>query len=411
MQPLSQPRAQAGVSLIEALVALVILSFGMIAMVGMQATMRLNADISKQRGEAVRIAQAEVERLRGFTRLASTGGASSSAYADISTLAEPQVVADFATNTQFKLTRTVVGDAGATLKSVLVNVEWADRKGLTQRVSLGTAVAGIEPALSGALSKAPNGAPNLQPAGRNPAIPVVAKDLGDGTSAFKPGAAGGSVVWVFNNLGGYITRVCSVSNAAIPNSGLNTENIVSCSDTQAHFLAGVVRFAYGVPMTAALSEAPDGNALNLDVNIILSSTPPSDPGYTCFDDAPATSAAAASAKIVRYQCAILANAKGTWSGRSNLVPAAFAGQPNAWELASSGAGKYKVCRYSTLAADTGANLQHPLDYVNVALREPLPHQNFLVISAQANCPSDVAADPSKGDYVNSNTRLHQPLSP
>ena len=42
------------------------------------------------------------------------------------------------------------------------------------------------------------------------------------------------------------------------------------------------------------------------------------------------------------------------------------------------------------------------------LDQPLANQNFLIISANNSCPTDVAADPAAGDYVNSNTRQHQP---
>ena len=40
---------------------------------------------------------------------------------------------------------------------------------------------------------------------------------------------------------------------------------------------------------------------------------------------------------------------------------------------------------------------------------PLTNQNFLVILAGFNCPTDVPADPGKGDFVNSNTLVHKPL--
>ena len=78
-----------GVSLIEALVALAVMSFGMLGVVGMQATLRYNADVSKQRSEAVRLAQEEVERWRSFSVLAPTAG--QLAYQDINTAAAAAV--------------------------------------------------------------------------------------------------------------------------------------------------------------------------------------------------------------------------------------------------------------------------------------------------------------------------------
>ena len=69
MTPLNPPAARThastrGVTLIEALVALAVMSFGMLAVVGVQATLRVNGDVAKQRAEAVRIGQEAVERLR-----------------------------------------------------------------------------------------------------------------------------------------------------------------------------------------------------------------------------------------------------------------------------------------------------------------------------------------------------------
>jgi Tfp pilus assembly protein PilV len=51
-----------GVSLVEAMVALAVMAFGMLAEVGVQTTLRLNADVAKQRSEATRIAQETLER-------------------------------------------------------------------------------------------------------------------------------------------------------------------------------------------------------------------------------------------------------------------------------------------------------------------------------------------------------------
>ena len=59
-----------GVGLIEALVALLIVSFGMLAMVEVEAKLRSSADIAKQRGEAMHLAQQEMEQLRAYSVLA-----------------------------------------------------------------------------------------------------------------------------------------------------------------------------------------------------------------------------------------------------------------------------------------------------------------------------------------------------
>ena len=58
---------QRGVSLIEAIVAMAVMAFGMMAIVGLQTTLRQNSDIAKQRSEAVRIAEEAIEQWRGYS--------------------------------------------------------------------------------------------------------------------------------------------------------------------------------------------------------------------------------------------------------------------------------------------------------------------------------------------------------
>ena len=72
-----------GVSLIEALVALAVMAFGLLGVVGMQATLRFNADVSRQRAEAVRMAQEKMEEMRAFGVLGSVAPAGEHGYADI----------------------------------------------------------------------------------------------------------------------------------------------------------------------------------------------------------------------------------------------------------------------------------------------------------------------------------------
>ena len=76
-------RRQRGISLLEALLAFVVLSFGMLALGKLQSHLRLQADIARQQSQAVRLAQQDIERLRAYSVL--TGGGGVPAYADIDT--------------------------------------------------------------------------------------------------------------------------------------------------------------------------------------------------------------------------------------------------------------------------------------------------------------------------------------
>lgn len=415
-------RTTRGVSLVEALVALAVMAFGMLAIVGIQSTMRLNSDVAKQRSEAVRIAQESLERWRAFSVLDTTAGRT--AFADIGTL-DDEVVAGYTTNTNYTLSRTVTDVPAQSHKVLQVAVAWVDRADGPQRVVLNTVIAGIDPALFGALATMPAGNPSKRPRNRHAAIPLEAKEMGGGLSAFKPpvSGGGGTVAWVFNNTTGFITGFCTVS-PSLDTASLSSQDIAYCSDnTLAHLLSGYVRFATGASQpTTADAETPGGTALNLDLSLTLTSTGHSgDPA--CFDDAPASTSLAGITTTVKYFCAIPANTSRTWSGYATIVPQSFIDdEASEWSIPLSAvpAGTHQLCRYTPATSDSQVvpNWQHPklyrVEYADPETRQqplpmpPLPNQNFLVIGGGFICPADVAANPAAGDYINSNTLLHAP---
>ena len=149
------PLRESGVSLIEALVALAIMAFGMLGVIGMQATLRFNADVSKQRSEAVRLAQEEIERLRNFSILATAPGRV--AFDDIASVAAATVVMPTSANATYTRTTTVAPSVAGDplLRRVTVTVNWLDRRTASatdsQAVTLTTVIAGIAPELAGSL--------------------------------------------------------------------------------------------------------------------------------------------------------------------------------------------------------------------------------------------------------------------
>ncbi|MBL8330159.1 MAG: hypothetical protein JNJ71_15050 [Rubrivivax sp.] len=418
-------RALHGVSLIEALVALTVMSFGMLAVVGVQASLRLNSDVAKQRSEGVRIAQEAMERWRAFAQVDNDPDGLVTTYADIASTAGA-AVAGYTTNTEFTLQRTVTESADQAHKAIRVTVSWVDRNNTPQSVTLDSHVARIEPALTASVLSTPApGGPGSRPLGRHPGIPIQAKDMGGGLSAFKPPAeGGGTTAWVFNNTTGMIQGICTVA-ASTSTALLSAVDIASCKDNAlAHLLSGFVRFATSAAQpTAADAENPTGLARNLDIQLLItdSRTP------TCFDDAPATSAEAAARTAVRYYCAIPANATRTWEGYATVLPQAFSDAPaSAWAIPAKilpeGATlDHQLCRYTPAATDEQrvSNAQHPWVYrtefadpprnLQPLPMPPLVNQNFLVILIANTCPTDVPANPAAGDFVNSNTLVHKPL--
>lgn len=390
-------RHQHGVSLIEALVAMAIMAIGMLGVVGLQATLRSNADVTRQRAEAVRIAQADIERWRSFTTLdmpsvVPTPPAPAHLIAFNDMLSGTVNISG--DNASYVLTRTVSEVTGTVGRNVSVTVGWTDRTGTAQNVTLSSQIAGILPEVSAALVLPSRSLSNKAVKGRHGSIPVPALDQGDGTSRFSvPGTS--STQWVFSNTSGLITSIC--------NSG-------TCTAGNFALLAGYLRFALPVdgsgdpvqpshtliPPNASetpLSPVPTSGNFRIRVN----TTAPTNTTVACAHDV--------QAGYVAYYCAMpLAPTGAEWSG----TPEAF-GFSIASDANDNDDNKFKVCRYTPDPnSDTTTNpINHPRTYTNVGVS--LVNQNYLVIHAgddhvSFSCPLDNAATPD----IDGDTRLHQP---
>ena len=203
--------AQAGVSLVEALVAFLVTAFGMLSVAGMQATLSRNSDTAKQRSEAVRLAQQKMEQLRSFEAI--TGGNHSYGVDVVSNATEPGI-APAASNTTFTRTWQVTRDDGATAttsndsrKWIHVTVNWADRQGATQPtpVMLQSVIARNDPVMLKGLVAGQVRPTVRYPKNRSLNIPYPAVTTSDPKrSAFIPPP--GNVTFVFDNLTGKIVK-------------------------------------------------------------------------------------------------------------------------------------------------------------------------------------------------------------
>lgn len=382
-----------GVSLVEALVALAVMAIGLLGVVRLQATLRANADVSRQRSEAVRIAQQRLDESRGYSSL---DGSTGRTYESLVT-APGELIPTTVANTEFTLHQTVTdmpAEVGRA-KMIELGVAWRDRRAESdnQWVDFATLVTGTPPALAGSLFLPADGTGLALPQGRNPAIPAQATDLGNGTSSFSP-PGGEGVSWIFNNLTGVITSLCTPTG--------------TCVATNAFLLSGYVRFATGTRPTPALAEVPPplseadrASIADLPTAFVTvqRSGSPTPAVVNCLHQV--------YAGYVAYHCAVplLTNAT-TWSGRSSLHPANLATLP-VGDLPDTRASAtaVRVCRYTTALRPT-RNADHPLDYSNVT--GALTNQNFLVISAgngseRYDCPDD---DPDTAPLTR--TLEHQP---
>ncbi len=385
-----------GIALIEALVALLIMAFGMLAMVGLQGNLRRSADLAKQRGEAVRLAQSEMESLRAFSVLAhpdpANPAAGTLAYADITTQAANSDAGDPNSNAVFTLTRTVTPwtQAQSQQTAVRVRVDWLDRAAGAQFVLLDSIISRADPGLSTALTIAPTSLTVQRPAGRESSIPLGAHDLGDGRSVFVP-SSNDTVAWVFNNLSGVITGKCMVAMGTLA-SGLTAGDVADCSNnTFGYLLSGFVRFSFTAP-----PDSSQANSAALALDVGLSNTSVS---HECYDNSAQIIATAGS--IVSYHCIVYPDNANPpeWSGRLEL---------SGITLAADSPNPRKICRYSADYDGNGSvsNIEHPASYTHVT--GALTRQNFLVINASQNCPAGHAIDPAAGFFTNTATVLHQP---
>ena len=365
-------RRARGATLLEALVAFLVLSLGMLTMARVQTSLRLNSDIARQRTEAVRLAEEDMETLRNFGAVAVSHGLK--AYADIATATRSVTTGQSGSNVSFEVARQVTAVDDPAYKSASVTVNWVDRSGAAQRVVLDSLIAATPPALSAALSITPRVQTVRSVAGRAVSVPVTAKDLGNGHSALKPDSAQG-LVFVFDNASGGVSSVCS--GVAGNTRDIVASDLVTCSVASGMLLSGQVRFSLaGVPDAARANDTP----LPLAMALALSGGPYPGPaqcgteatktvtyssGNSTRREAVPLSATPASwgvsawsdlgERFVAYHCVVQpAGSPARWSGRSSVVP-------QGWALGTTAA-THKVCRYSADQDSSGGvdrNAEHP----------------------------------------------------
>ncbi|MBX3605299.1 MAG: hypothetical protein KF788_08505 [Piscinibacter sp.] len=123
-----------GFGLVEALIGLLVLTLGLLAVLRAQPEWRRQAEVARQRSEALRLAQAELERLRAAPAAPMPG---------------ESLIDDPASSTAYRLQREVDGGSWPGIVSLTVTATWTDHGGQPQQVRLPTLRATLDPVLAG----------------------------------------------------------------------------------------------------------------------------------------------------------------------------------------------------------------------------------------------------------------------
>jgi Tfp pilus assembly protein PilV len=394
------PAAERGLTLVEALIAVLVLALGLLVVARLQPQLRQHAELARQRSEATRLGQQELERLRSFATIDATPG--QLALADLVDAVRLVDADEAGSNTRYRIVRRVDATTVAHARTVDVTIEWPDRSGVPQNVRLTSLIAAIDPALSGAATLVPHGTGLRGIAGRSIQVPLDARDLGDGRSALKP-TSGATEAWVFDNRTGMVNLRCSGIAADRATQDLSTADLSTCTRLVGMVVSGEVRFSAAVPPAP---EAANDAPLPLSMVLALDgSTPPIAPwcgaeamktvsyvvaGDLRIEAVPLAATPASRGlttwtdrgeRFVAYRCVVVPPVGvRTWSGRTTIVP-------SGWTIGVGGT-DWRVCRYASDQDGSGAvdaNAEHPAIYQNVD--RALARQNFLVVRGDASCPA------------------------
>ena len=334
-----------GFTLIEALVAVALVGLGLLALAMTQLKLSQGVDLARQRGEATRLAQQRIEALRSYVSIDNAGGGAVSWDGLVGGTDQAS------TSATFTRSWTLAGSSADLMRQVNVTVDWTDRAGRAQAVSLDSLIARTDPSEVGSLGfPLPDNTTLKRPKNRNLNIPVPARDLGDGQSVTQ---INNTFAVVFSNNSGYVVKTCGfvVTNAS---------DLSRCTATNAYIVAGYL----SMNGSGAL---PGGLALNLG---LLSGVT----GTTCaVSDAVNQTSGAVIAGYKYYLCVVSVATQGQpWAGRVRL-----AGMASGTD--------YLVCRFQYPSSNgVTTNQRNVQPYTGVT--ESLDNQNYVLTTA-SSCPT------------------------
>ena len=334
---------QRGFTLIESLIALLVVGAGMLLLSVTQMKLVQNADLARQRGEATRLAAEKIESSRAYTSITGTGVTAWNGLAagsDTST-----------SNTAYTRSWTVDGDISQPMRQLNVAVSWTDRAGAAQSVSLSSVISRTDPADVGSLAfPLPANTTLKRPKNRNLNIPVPARDLGNGESVVQLAK---NFAVVFSNESGYVVKTCSFEVSTLT-------DLAGCTTTSAYIVAGYISLDGTTTFPASLG---------MNTSLVTGSTAVSCSVSNAVDQTTNTSISG----YKYYLCVVsVASVGAPWSGRFQLSGMATGTD-------------YRVCRFQyPAAAGVSTNQRNVQPYSNVV--ESLDQQNY-IITTGSSCPT------------------------
>lgn len=363
MNPTNARTSCRGFTLIEALVALVLASVGLLGVARLQVALSGDGSAATQRLEAQRLLSDKLEQVRQLdaVQLAAFQGGS-----DTPATSSP---------TAYSRSWAWAGNADPNLRMMQVSVDWVDRKGQNQSMKTSTLVQPPEGRLAAAMAQPLLPGQTIRgPLDRYIDIPLPAQLVGDGRSAFTilKAPTNSPVTFVSDDSSGRIIQRC----ASTPSLTQVLNGVGGCLPYNGVVLAGFVSGANQVislnlgPLSLPLSITipyPSG----VDVSQMTGYDTGSSTGIECeyrqaYTD-PGIILSLNGSSTYRYTCVIplTANSAG-WSGYLQL------------DGALSISLDARVCRYQYPdAAGADANRRNDQQYRNV--NQSLFNQNYVFV--------------------------------
>jgi len=398
MTVLASRSRQRGVTLLEALIAFFVLAAGSVAVAALQRDLDLAADVARDRSQALRIGEDDVEQVRAFTAIADDAGLRT--YAAIGSATAVVAAASAGAPTAYRIERNVDAAAFAGTKATTVAVRWTDRRGGENAVVLHGFVAALDPQFSGSLAlgagairSAPRGV-----RGRSPGVPLTAKRLDGSRSAWKP-VENGTTAWLFDDRTGTVVDICDGIAATTRSADLDAAALGTCAAGRWLFVSGTVRASPTAP-AAASSLSPTALAVRIELQDGLYPAPAAcvgearktvrfvDDGGVHVADV-ALDATAASLSVAAWQetgdrflawhCLVAPRGDGRWSGRIAVVA-------NGWTI-GGGAGDGRVCRFASNDERSAIDANIAVAQVDADVGSALLGRHFVVVRGSDACPA------------------------